>query len=307
MKVIFMGTPGFAVPSLERLIQSDHEVLAVVTGVDKKRGRGHKRQSTPVKKVAQQHDLPILQPKSLKDDEFKKQLRKLNPDIFVIVAFRILPKDVINIPTHGSINLHSSLLPRYRGAAPINWALLNGDKETGVSIFQIEPKVDTGDILFQKKISIEELDTCQEVHDKLADIGADAIPYVLSNLGNLNSIPQDDNAATKAPKINSTMGEIDWSKSAEEIKNQVHGLSPYPGAYSYFNKKRVKFLRTRFSQENSDHAPGTIAIREKKKLGIQTGDGILYPLELQKEGKRKMILQDFLNGFQGKIGEKFKS
>ncbi|MFP4546723.1 MAG: methionyl-tRNA formyltransferase [Fidelibacterota bacterium] len=309
MKIVFMGTPEFAVPSLEALIASPHEVIAVVTGPDKKRGRGHKVRSTPVKKVAEKHELKILQPKSLKDETFKATLNALEPDIFVVVAFRILPKDVLNIPKFGSVNLHSSLLPKYRGAAPINWAVLNGDKETGISIFQIEPKVDTGDLLFQEKIAIAPTDTCQEIHDQLAQLGGKRIPEVLHQLetGSIHKIPQDDSKATKAPKIYPEMGEIDWTGTAEKIKNQINGLSPYPGAYSYFNGKRVKFLRADYDPETTNAEAGTIINKDKNTLGIQTGTGILYPLELQKEGKRVMPVKDFLNGFQGKIGDKFTS
>jgi len=309
MKIIFMGTPEFAVPTLEALIDSDHEVIAVVTGQDKKRGRGHKVRSTPVKKVAEQHTLKILQPKSLKSDDFKSALNQLTPDIFVVVAFRILPKDVLNIPKFGSVNLHSSLLPKYRGAAPINWAVLNGDKETGISIFQIEPKVDTGDLLFQKKITIAPTDTCQEVHDKLAMLGATYLPAVLHQLeaGTISNIPQDDSKATKAPKIYPEMGEIDWSVEAVKIKNQINGLSPYPGAYAHFNGKRIKFLRADFTPESMEAEAGTIVKHDKNTLGIQTGAGIIYPLALQKAGKRVMPVKDFLNGFQGKIGDKFTS
>jgi len=309
VKIVFMGTPDFAVPTLKSLIASGHEVITVVTGADKKRGRGQKLHGTPVKILAEEHNLPILQPTSLKSEEFKQQLLELNPDIFVVVAFRILPKALIDIPKFGSINIHSSLLPKYRGAAPINWAVLNGDKETGISIFQIEPKVDTGDVLFQKKILIDEMDTCQEVHDRLSELGGKSITKVLDDFekGVINKIPQDNSLATKAPKIYPEMGEIDWTKSAMEIKNQIHGLSPFPGAYSQFNGKRVKLLRSSFELESNDSEPGTITIRNKKTLGIQTGNGILYPVELQKEGKRVMTLQDFLNGFQGKVGDKFIS
>ena len=309
MKIIFMGTPDFAVPSLEKLANSNHEIISVVTGPDKKKGRGQKVHSTPIKQVAEKYNLPILQPISLKDEEFKKQLEKLQPDIFVVVAFRILPKNIINIPKFGSVNLHSSLLPKYRGAAPINWAVLNGDKETGITIFQIEPKVDTGDMLLQNKIKIQETDTCQEVHDNLSILGADSLLEALDNLesGTTSKIPQNDSMATKAPKIYPEMGEIDWSKEANEIKNQIHGLSPFPGAYSFFNKKRIKILRANIEMKNENSEPGSIVIINKKLLGIQTGNGILYPIELQKEGKRAMPVQNFLNGFQGKIGEKFNS
>jgi len=307
MKIVFMGTPDFAVPSLEVLAKSNHEIVAVVTGEDKKRGRGQKFHSTPVKQTALKYDIPVLQPSSMRDETFIHQLQQLEPDIFVVVAFKILPKKVINIPKYGSVNLHSSLLPKYRGAAPINWALINGDSETGITIFQIEPKVDTGDMLLQKKIPIADTDTCLEVHDKLAVLGSESLLEALKNLaaGKVEKIPQNDDLATQAPKIYPEMGQIDWHKSAREIKNQIHGLSPFPGAYSNFADQRIKILRAQIDNTDSTEEPGTIIIRNKKSLGIQTAEGILYPTELQKAGKRAMPAQDFLNGFQGQIGDRF--
>lgn len=304
-----MGTPDFAATSLEQLINSNHDVVAVVTGVDKKKGRGMKVHVTPVKQKAEEHHLPILQPESLKDESFRKQLEEYKPDIFVVVAFKILPKKIISIPKFGSINLHSSLLPKYRGAAPINWAILNGDKETGITIFQIEPKVDTGDILAQKKIDINKMDTFKHIYDKLSVIGSECLVETLDKmkLGIMTKIKQKDELASIAPKIIPEMGIIDWKKPAQKIKNQIHGLSPIPGAYSHFNKKRIKILRACFTSENSDSEPGTIVIRNKNKLGIQTGIGILFPLELQKEGKKAVPIKALLNGFQGQIGDKFTS
>lgn len=303
-----MGTPDFAVPALNSLLASHHEILAVVTGEDKRRGRGQQLHLTPVKELAIEHHLPVLQPASLKSEEFKRQLQEFSPDIFVVVAFRILPQSLIDIPRYGCINIHSSLLPKYRGAAPINWAVLNGDGETGISIFQIEAQVDTGDVLFQEKIAIDETDTFQEVHDRLSALGGQCIVKVLDDFekGQIHRIPQDDSMATRAPKIYPEMGAINWSKRAAEIKNQIHGLSPFPGAFSFFNGKRVKFLRATYAMENHDAEPGTIIMRGKNALGIQTGDGVLYPLELQNEGKLAMALVNFLNGFQGKVGERFK-
>jgi methionyl-tRNA formyltransferase len=260
-----------------------------------------------VKQTALKYDIPVLQPSSMRDETFIHQLQQLEPDIFVVVAFKILPKKVINIPKYGSVNLHSSLLPKYRGAAPINWALINGDSETGITIFQIEPKVDTGDMLLQKKIPIADTDTCLEVHDKLAVLGSESLLEALKNLaaGKVEKIPQNDDLATQAPKIYPEMGQIDWHKSAREIKNQIHGLSPFPGAYSNFADQRIKILRAQIDNTDSTEEPGTIIIRNKKSLGIQTAEGILYPTELQKAGKRAMPAQDFLNGFQGQIGDRF--
>lgn len=309
MDIVFMGTPGFAVPTLKELHESEHNVIAVVTGPDRARGRGQKVQKTAVKKYAETMDTEILQPEDLKDESFHREIRELNPDVFVVVAFKILPEDLINIPQYGAINLHASLLPKYRGPAPINWAIIKGDRKTGYTIFQIEKTVDTGDILKQEKIEIGETDTSQEVHDHLAQIGARGMREIISDLenGTIEGAPQEDKKATKAPKITSGMGELDWKKDALTLKNWINGLSPYPGAYSYFKGKRIKFLRANASMRNSDKEPGQIAFIENDKLGIQTGDGILLPLELQKAGKKALEVKDFINGFNGKVGDEFSA
>ena len=210
---------------------------------------------------------------------------------------------------NGAINLHASLLPKYRGAAPINWALINGDTQTGITIFQIKSKVDTGNILLQELIDISDQDTYGSVYERLSYIGAKALVDSLDHIesGDIQTIPQCHDLATKAPKIYPQMGEIDWGKSAESIKHLIHGLSPAPGAYCYYGKKRIKLLKAEFSEETLPGIPGTIVRRTKTQLGIQTGQGVLYPLELQAEGRKALPVAEFLRGFQTKPGDSFRS
>ena len=309
MKVIFMGTPGFAVPSLKAIAKSRHEIMLVVTGEDKQAGRGRSLRVPPVKTLARELNLPILQPPILKSSDFIEQLIQYNADIIVVVAFRILPGEVIDITPSGAINLHASLLPKYRGAAPINWALINGDTQTGVTIFQIRPRVDTGDILTREKVDISEQDTFGILYDKLSLLGAKMLVQTLDKLevGELQPIPQSPELATKAPKIYPELGEIDWTKDARAIKWLIHGLSPTPGAYTFYKKKRIKILTAEYSMDSLSDIPGKIVTRDKKQFGIQTGKGVLYPLELQAEGRKALAVADFLKGFHAKVGEKFFS
>ncbi|HCK99895.1 MAG TPA: methionyl-tRNA formyltransferase [Candidatus Marinimicrobia bacterium] len=309
MKVIFMGTPGFAVPSLKAIAKSRHEIMLVVTGEDKPAGRGRSLRESPVKTLARELNLPILQPPTLKSAEFIEQLTQYNADIIVVVAFRILPGEVIDITPNGAINLHASLLPKYRGAAPINWALINGDTQTGATVFQIRTRVDTGDILTREKVDISEQDTFGILYDKLSWLGAKILVQTLDKLetGELQPIPQSHDLATKAPKIYPELGAIDWTKDARAIKWLIHGLSPAPGAYTFYKKKRIKILTAEYSMNSLSDIPGEIVTRNKKQFGIQTGKGVLYPLELQAEGRKALAVADFLKGFQTEIGEKFSS
>jgi len=309
MKVVFMGTPDFAVPSLREIGKSNHQIISVVTGPDKPRGRGQKLSKTPVKEAAEKLNLTILQPEKLDSPEFSKQIEKLEPDIFVVVAFRILPKSLLQIPRKGAINLHASLLPRYRGAAPINWAIINGERETGITIFQIKPEVDTGEILYQEKIEIKEDDTAGSLHDKLSRIGAKALVRVLDMIerGEVKPIPQNEKLATYAPKIKPEMGRIDWSKEAKNIKNLIHGLSPVPGAFSFFKNKRVRFLKANIEDTGTSYSPGTIVYLDKKCMKIQTGRGLLLPSMLQTEGKKPLTVTEFIKGFRGNTGDRFIS
>jgi len=309
MKIIFMGTPEFAVPSLKAITASQHEIVGIVTSPDKPAGRGQIVHASPVKSFARGLSIPIFQPESLRQQEFFNQLSSLKAALIVVVAFRILPDAVLNIPPKGAINLHASLLPKYRGAAPINWALINGESETGITIFQIRPQVDTGEILRQERVPIAAVDTYGSLHAKLAAIGATALVKVLDKMeqGEIFPVPQNHSSATLAPKIHPQLGEINWVNSARSIKCLIHGLSPAPGAYTFFKGKRIKILSADYSGEIIDEFPGTITVWDRQRLGIQTGQGILYPRELQWEGKNILPVAEFLKGFKAFIGDRFPS
>jgi methionyl-tRNA formyltransferase len=297
MNIIFMGTPDFAIPSLEKIFNSGHKLLAVVTAPDKERGRGQNVSFTPVKEFALKNYIPLLQPERLKDDNFVKSLKELAPDLFVIVAFRILPREVFSIPAKGSFNLHASLLPKYRGAAPIQWSIINGDKETGVTTFALEDKVDTGNIFIQKKIEILDKDNFGTVHDKLSIIGAEVVIETIDliNSDNFTLQDQDITLASHAPKINKENGLIDWHKPAFNINNLIRGLSPYPGAYFYFKDKLIKIYNGSVNKEKV-LKPGEI-LSSKEELIIGCGKYSLNVLELQQEGRKKLSVTEFLRGF----------
>ncbi|MDD5765195.1 MAG: methionyl-tRNA formyltransferase [Candidatus Marinimicrobia bacterium] len=307
MKIVFMGTPKFALSPLKALLESRHTVLAVVTATDAEKGRGLKVQEPPVKTLAKELDLPVFQPPDLKSLDFIGQMKNLGADLFVVVAFRILPVDLLEAPLFGSINLHASLLPKYRGAAPINWAIINGEKETGLTIFRIQARVDTGDILLQKKMPILPGDTFGTLYEKLSRLGGESLVQVVNEIeeNRLAPIPQRHELATQAPKIFPEMGEIDWKNNAFTIRNLIHGLSPTPGAYSFFRKKGIKFLAAIAEPGGNSETVGAIVIRENNRLGIQTGAGILFPREVQAEGKNPLPIDQFLRGFQGKVGDIF--
>jgi methionyl-tRNA formyltransferase len=296
MKIIFMGTPEFSVPSLKRLIE-DNEIVAVVTTPDKAKGRGLRIQYSDVKKFALDKNVQILQPNSLKDDNFISQIKSLNPDLIIVVAFRILPKEIFSIPKFGSFNLHASLLPKYRGAAPINWALINGENETGVTTFFLQEKVDTGNIILQEKIKIENEDDAGTIHDKLSTIGADLVikTVKLIEQGNLNLKKQDENLTTKAPKIFKGDCIIDWNLDDKIIHNLIRGLSPYPAAYTNFDDKTAKIFKSKLTDMLSNSRPGQIYI-DNNNLFVNTSGNLLQIVELQLEGKKRIASSDFING-----------
>jgi methionyl-tRNA formyltransferase len=297
MKIIFMGTPDFAVPSLEKIFNSKHELLSIVTAPDKERGRGQKVSFTPVKEFALQKNLPLFQPEKLKDINFIKALKELAPDLFVVVAFRILPREVFSIPRLGSFNLHASLLPNYRGAAPIQWSIIRGDKETGVTTFVLEDKVDTGNILLQKKIEILDVENFGVVHDKLSLLGADTVIETIDliSAGNFILHKQDDSYSSPAPKINKEHCLIDWNKPAFEVNNLVRGLSPYPGAYFFFKDKLIKIYSSSVNQERVLKTGEIFA--DKNDLIIGCGQYSLNVFELQLEGRKRLSVSEFLRGF----------
>jgi len=242
MNIIFMGSAGFSIPSLEILYKSKHKIFALVTVPDKEKGRGQKISSSPVKEFGIKNNIPVLQPEKLKDGNFISHLKKINADLFVVVAFRILPKEVFTIPAKGSFNLHASLLPKYRGAAPIQWALINGERKTGVTTFALEEKVDTGNIYLQKEVEIDDEDNLETLHDKLSDIGAKAVLETVDMIesGNYKLKGQDNSLATPAPKITPETGKIEWAKPAKEVHNLVRGLSPTPCAYFFHNDNTLR-------------------------------------------------------------------
>jgi methionyl-tRNA formyltransferase len=307
MNIIFMGTPDFAVPSLEILLQSKHQVLAVVTAPDKPRGRGQKLSSTPVKKLADASNIPVIQVSDLGSPEFHSQLAALKADCYVVVAFRILPEEVFTIPPLKTFNLHASLLPAYRGAAPINWALINGEKQSGVTTFFIEKKVDTGTIIFQSSVDIDNEMTAGELHDHLALAGAELVKKTCDEIAasTVQSITQDDSLASPAPKIFRDTCKIDWNNSVASVHNLIRGLSPYPGAWTLHNEKELKIYRTRIVGKGTALQPGTL-VQEDDKLFVACSDGLLEILEIKQEGRKAMASDAFLRGYSILEGDQLR-
>ncbi len=300
-----MGNPNFAIPALEAIHRSNHDLIAVVSNPPKPMGRGRSLQSTSVGKFAKQNNIKLIEPLSLISKDLKVQLKKLKPDIFVVVAYKILPNELIEIPVNGAINLHASLLPKYRGAGPIQWALMNGDKNTGVSIFQIKRKVDTGDILLQKRVRIHEDDNMLSLGMRLCETGAHMLLETMKSIEEGKTLPikQNPKVATKAPKITKNMTMIDWSWPSNKIHNWVRGLSPNPGMSSTLNSKKIRIFKTAIVARKAG-LPGSIVELTKTNLSISTGEGVLSLLEVQIEGKRRMPIDEFLKGAKLGIGDK---
>ncbi|MDZ7331117.1 MAG: methionyl-tRNA formyltransferase [candidate division KSB1 bacterium] len=306
MNILFMGTPEFAIPSLEKLIASHHRVLAVVTGPDKPVGRGLKLSPTPVKQVAQRHGIPVLTPEKLSEDSFIAALRQIPADLYVVVAFRILPTAVFTIPSQGAINLHASLLPKYRGAAPINWAIINGESETGVTTFFIEQQVDAGNWILQRAIPISPDETAGELHDRLSLIGADLLLETVDLIesGRAPRHPQQGEV-TRAPKITREICHIDWQKDSLAIYNLIRGLSPLPRAFTYYQNQELKICRAHVVTPDvaAPGLPGQIIDINKEAIFVATGRGVLAITELQPENKRRMSTAEYLRGHRLRIGE----
>lgn len=308
LKIVFFGTPEFAVASLDALYQRGYNIEAVVTMPDKIAGRGHKMIQSDVKKYAEEKGLRILQPEKLKSPEFVETLREINADLFIIIAFRMLPEIVWSMPRLGTFNLHGSLLPKYRGAAPINRAIMNGEKETGITTFFLKHEIDTGDMIEQVKTEITEEDNAGSVHDRLMQLGADCVIHTVESLidGTLTTSPQPDGEFVPAPKIFKEDCEIDWTKSAREIFNHIRGLSPYPAAWSVLQEpsgKRydVKIIESRVSTDNiTGIQPGEVRIQAKRFL-VGTGNGILEIKKIQPAGKKSMYAAAFLLGYHPHI------
>lgn len=298
MKIVFMGTPDFSIPSLKILLASKHNILAIVTQPDKERGRGKKVSFTPVKEFAVEKNIPVYQPEKLKSNfEFVDQMKALEPDLFVVVAFRILPKEVFEIPKYGSFNLHGSYLPKYRGAAPIQWALISGETETGLTTFKLAEKVDTGNIYLQEKVKIKPEDNFETLHDRMSELGAKIVLDTVNLIenGNYELKQQNDLLASPAPKITKEICLIDWTKSANAIHNLVRGLSPHPAAFFIYNEKVIKIYKTEIIERN-EFKPFQIE-QTKKELIIGCGKNALRILELQQEGRKRMSAEEFLRGF----------
>ncbi len=303
MKLIFMGTPQFSVPILQALIDSEDEVIAVVAQPDKPKGRGRKLTAPPTKELAQKYEVPVLQPAKIKTEEFHNELKSLGPDLICVAAYgKILSKNILDLPKHGCINVHASLLPRYRGAAPINWAIMRGEAETGVTIMQMDEGMDTGDMLLVQSVPITEDDTSETMHDKLSSLGGGLILDAIELLkeGKLTPERQDDSLATYAPMLKKQDGEIDWSKPARDIFNQIRGLLPWPGAFTRLNSKILKIYRSKVSEGSG--VPGQIIESDDAIIRVATGDGTLDILELQLEGGKRLAAGDFLRGRPLSIG-----
>ncbi len=297
LRIIIMGSPDFGVPSFEAILKEGYGVPCAVTVPDRQKGRGRKVQFSDVKKFAIEKGIPVLQPENLGDSGFIKELKEYKPDLFVIIAFRILPREVFVIPKFGSINLHASLLPKYRGAAPINHAIINGEKESGLTTFFLNDKVDTGNIILQKKISIGEDETFGEVYGKMSLEGPSLVLETIEKIlhGNYEAMPQDNTAWTKAPKIFREKCRIDWSRRATEIHNLIRGLSPVPGAYTTLEGKNVKILRTGLTGSESSGEPGTF-FTDGKRLFANTAEQILEITELKPEGRGVISSLEFIIG-----------
>ncbi len=301
MNIVFMGTPEFAVASLKALLENGFNIVGVVTAPDKPAGRGQKITESAVKKYAAEQGLKILQPVKLKDPAFLNELRSLKADLQVIVAFRMLPEVVWNMPEHGTINLHASLLPQYRGAAPINWAIINGEKESGVSTFFLKQEIDTGDLLFSERVEISRHDTAGDLHDKLMETGASLLVKTVRAIeaGEYAEQPQisaDDLEA--APKIFKEDCLINWDKPSEKVFNFIRGLSPYPTSFTYLNGKILKIFKAEIEKTEATLKPGSYVCDNKTYLKFACADGLISVLEIQLEGKKKMKIDEFLRGIK---------
>ncbi|MBD0352478.1 MAG: methionyl-tRNA formyltransferase [Flavisolibacter sp.] len=304
-----MGTPEFAVATLSALVQAHFNIVGVITAPDKPAGRGMKLQESAVKKYALEKGLHILQPDKLKNAGFLESLKSLNADLQIVVAFRMLPEVVWNMPPMGTINLHASLLPQYRGAAPINWAIINGEKETGVTTFKLQHEIDTGNILLQERVPIGEEETAGELHDRLKIIGAQLVVKTVEGIasGTLKETPQSSVISHQAsdlkhaPKIYTETCRIDWNKRVEDVHNLIRGLSPYPAAFTRLHGKQLKIYRSSKEEVTTNKEPDSLETDSKTFLKFACADGFIHVLELQLEGKKRLQVEEFLRGFRGPL------
>lgn len=305
MKIVFMGTPDFAVGALEALVEAGHEVVAVVTQPDKPKGRGKEMQQTPVKVCAIKHNIEVFQPVKIKTAEAVEVLKGYGADLFVVAAFgQILSKEILDMPKFGCVNIHASLLPKYRGAAPIQWAILDGEKETGVTIMQMNEGLDTGDMLTKVIVSIEDTDTGESLFDKLAEAGAKLLVETIPQIeaGTLNPEPQDDSLSTYAKMIKKEMGLIDWKKEAIVLERLVRGMNSWPSAYTHFNGKTLKIWEAGVEASEEKAVPGTVVEVNKNSIKVQTGQDLLVLKQIQLEGKKRMDVAAFLLGYKVEAG-----
>ena len=306
MRIIFMGTPDFSVPTLEALVASEHEVAAVVTQPDKPKGRGKEIHMSPVKECALQHNIPVYQPVRARDEAFVEEMRALNPDAMVVIAFgQILPKSLLDLPKYGCVNIHASLLPKYRGAAPIQWAVINGDKETGITTMMMDVGLDTGDMLEKTMIPLDPKETGGSLFEKLSQAGGKLILSTLDKLENGTAVrtPQKDEDSTYAKMLTKSLGRIDWSMEAEAIERLIRGLNPWPSAYTSLHGKTLKLWDGDVLKETTDARPGEVVLCDPRRLVVAAGEGLLSIRQLQLEGKKRMDVETFLRGYSVKEGE----
>lgn len=306
MKAIFMGTPEFAIPSFEALYESDFEIALVVTQPDRPKGRGKKLSSPPVKLVALEHDIEVFQPERIKDREAIEKIKQVKPDLIIVVAFgQILPKEILELPRYGCINVHASLLPKYRGAAPINFAIINGEKKTGVTTMYMEEGLDTGDMLLKNEVEITPEDTASTLHDKLAIAGKKTLSDTLKAIINTELVPekQDDSISSYAPIMTKELGKINWDRSAEAISNLVRGTDPWPSAYTLYDNSVLKLFAPVVLDKQSKEKPGTIVAVSSEGIDIASADYIVRIEEIQISGKKRMPVGEFLKGNVLEIGK----
>lgn len=308
MRIVFMGTPDFAVPTLRALCEK-HQVVAVVSQPDKPKGRGKRLQPTPVKMAAMEYNLPVYQPEKIRDEEFIKTLRSFNADIFIVVAYgQILPEEILNIPPMGCVNVHGSLLPKYRGAAPIQMAIVNGEEKTGVTIMYMEKGLDSGDMILKKEMPIEKTDTYGTLHDKMCVVGAEALIEALELMeqGKVNAVKQDDRFSTYAARIEKGNAQIVWKRPSYQVVNTIRGFNPVPGAFSFYKEEMVKIWNGVEVQGYTGEPGEIVDVDLKKGIVVKTGDSAVLITELQVKGGKKMPATDYLRGHTIEKGEFFK-
>lgn len=299
MKIVFMGTPEFAVPCLQKIIDEGHEVLGVVTQPDKPKGRGKKLSMPPVKELALKYDIPVYQPIKAREESFVETLKEINPELIVVVAFgQILPKSILDIPKLGCVNVHASLLPKYRGAAPLNWVIINGEEKTGVTTMYMDVGLDTGDMILKSEIPLDDEITAGELHDKMMIDGAEVLKETIDLIeqGKAPREKQNDENTCYSPIMDKSLGNIDWKKSAKEIHNLVRGVNPWPSAYTSYENQTMKIWKTKVLNEKSNNEPGTIISVDKEGIKVCTADNLILISEIQMSGKKRMIVSEYIKG-----------